>query len=162
MMLGEVVRMRGVFTKAHWLRGVTSTEVEQRVGFRLGRLADGWWLCFMTEMPLPQDFEFLGYGTASGVAEQGHLPNPLDPGSAEQRLLDDCFDLGRLKSQAIDEIFALSGPDRLAKVIPAAEDSGEPDGPAGKGVEQWTLVRDKPFRVAAFLPRGAIYDGNYI
>lgn len=92
----------------------------------------------------------------------GHLKNPTDPRNAEQRLLDDGYNVPAMKDRLISEVFALDGPDRLAKVEPVRDEFGENDYPAGSGVPQWTLSKPKQFKVAAFIKAGQTYLGNYV
>lgn len=162
MKVGEEQRMKGFFTKALYLRGRTATEVERRLGYRAGRLAEGWWLCFLLEMPVAAEFEVRGYSQMSGGVAQGHLPTPPDPRNAEQRLKGGGHDLSRIKAGLIADTFKLRGPDRLAKVIPARAAFGDMDYPPGSGIPQWTLIREKRFRVAAFVEPGKTYQGNYV
>ncbi|QZH74961.1 MAG: hypothetical protein JY451_15170 [Erythrobacter sp.] len=163
MAVGDRVTKRGFFTKALYLRSQPSHELEQRLGYRTGRLSQGWSLLFMDDMLTETDFEFRGYSQMSGGVAQGHLPNPPDPRNSEQWLRDNNFDLPRLKQKIIREVFAYTGHERLAKVVPLAGEFGEDDYPPGSGIPQWTIVRPKgvQFRVAAEIGPGMVYLGNY-
>lgn len=159
--VGGTANLRGFFTKALYLRSQPSREVETRLGYRAGRLADGWWLCFLLQMPRVADFEVRGYSQMSGGVSQGHLASPPDPRNAEQRLAGDGVDLVQVKSKLIANTFQLSGPDRLAKVIPVRGESGESDYPPGSGIPQWTLTKALQFKVAAFIGPRDVYKGMY-
>jgi hypothetical protein len=162
MNLDEIVFRRGFFTKALWLRMQPADPLEARIGYRSARLADGWWLLFMLEVPRVDEFEVRGYSHLSGGVVQGHLPSPPDPRNAEQRLHDGGYDLARIKSSLIGNSFRIDGPERLAKVLPVRSEFGLDDYPPGTGIAQWTLTRAKAFRVAAFMGPGQVYDGYYV
>ena len=162
MLINTTIDRCGFFTKAHWLRMQTSAEVERRVGYRAGRLTQGWYLLFLTKVPTPEQFEFRGYSYLSGGIERGHLPIPPDPRNVEQRLKAGGYDIARMKQNVIRDVFRLDGSNRLAKVIPVQDEFGAEDYPVGSGIEQWALTVPLPFRVAAFIGPGQTYQGNYI
>jgi len=156
---GQFVRLTGFFTKARFLRQQPTSELERRLGYAQGRLATGWWLLFLEQMPTPDDFEYMGYSYMSGGAVQGHLrPGP----TAEEQLKAGKFDVFGMKRRTILQTFRLSGPDRLAKVVPVAEQSGLMPYPPGTGFPQWKLVR-RPltFRVWGRIGPGQVYSGDY-
>jgi hypothetical protein len=159
MQVGDVVLKGGFFTQALYLRGQSSAELERRLGYGAGRLAQGWRLLFMLDLPGVEDFEFRGYTHFSGGVVQGHL-NPPDKRTAEDRLRESGVDVLRSKQKVIREVFRLHGPNRLAKVIPVRTGT---EYPPGSGIPQWTLVRgrEKRFEVAAFVAPGQLYNGNY-
>jgi hypothetical protein len=155
--------MSGYFTQAHYVRFQPAAELERRLGYRSGRLGEGWWLCFMMEMPATEDFEVRGFTQMSGGITQGHLASPPDPRNSEQRLKDGGYDLGRIKACLVAATFTLSGPKRLCKVVPVRGEFGSEDYPPGSGIPQWTLLKSRPkrFKVAARVGQGEIYTGNY-
>lgn len=164
LVVGQPVTLAGFFGKALFLRSQPAAELERRLGYRAGRLQQGWWLLFLTRMPRPEEFEFAGYSHLSGGVVQGHLPAPPDPRGAEARLRDGGYDLDGLKRDTIAGTFTLSGAERLAKVIPVAPQEGEPgipDYPPGSGVPQWKLIQPLPWHVAAFVGPGEEYRGMY-
>lgn len=160
---GDPVRRAGFFTRAVGLRSKSQDDLERSLGFKAGRLAHGWWLGFMTELPGQDDFEFAGYSHLSGGVEQGHLASPPDPRSMHRRLIDERRDVVRLKASAIAS-FTLEGAQRLAKVFPVAKPSGvEDDYPPGTGLPQWKLLpgHEKPFAIVAFIRPGDRYLGDF-
>jgi hypothetical protein len=161
LQVGGTANLRGFFTKALYLRNQPSLEVERRLGYRAGRLDEGWWLCFLLQMPRGDDFEVRGYSQMSGGVAQGHLASPPDPKNAEQKLKADGFDMAKIKGDLIVNTFRLSGPERLAKVIPARGEFGENDYPPGSGIPQWTLTKPLQFMVAAFVGPREQYMGFY-
>lgn len=161
MNVGDTLSAKGFFTQAMWLRMQAQETLEDRLGYKRGRLREGWYLLFMVQMPRADQFEVRGYSHMSGGVALGHLPNPPDPRNSEQRLRDGGYDLRRIKESLVRETFTLNGHLRLAKVIPIARASGVDDYPVGSGIPQWTLVTDLNFRCAAVVAPGAMYTGLY-
>lgn len=161
MKVGAEISLRGYVTKAHWLRSKSPGEVEALVGYREGRLRDGWTLLFLLQLPSAAEFEFRGHSYMSGGIIRGHLAGASSRPNAEQRLIADGIDIARLKAGIIQNVFRTSGSNRLAKVIPIADPHGQNDYPVGRGVEQWELVRALPFKVAARMGPGETYSGLY-
>ncbi len=159
--VGQTVEMDGFFTQAKWLRGRAPSDVERRIGYRSGRLRDGWYLMFLMRKPSVLEFELRGMSYMSGGVEQGHLPDPPDPRTAERRLGDDGFNVSGIKKKLVDEIFRVNGPGRLCKVVPIADPFGDSDYPPGSGIPQWILTRELPFRVAAVVGPRQTYSGTY-
>jgi hypothetical protein len=160
--LNARVRKTGFVTKALFLRGRTTSELEDRLGYAEGRLCNGYWLLFLEQMPTPGDFEFMGYSQMSGGIPLGHL-NPPGGLTAEQSLRAGGMDMLRLKQKFIRETFKLSGPERLAKVIPLDPAHGPMPYPPGSGIPQWRIVEPGLlFRVAEQIAPGSAYLGRYI
>lgn len=169
--VGEMQQLRGDFSKALYYRMQPSHMVEDRIGYRKGRLRDGWWLMFLLEMPTVQQFEYRGYSHLPGGIAQGHLPAHADDPNVEQRMRAAGVNLSGnsmqqigLKQRTIAETFRLDGPWRIAKVRPVAAEHGdpdEPDYPPGLGIPQWTLTTPLRWVAAAFVPPGGQYLGNY-
>ena len=159
--IGAKPVLTGFLTKAVFLRSQPASELEVRLGYASGRLASGWWLLWLTRMPTPADFEFMGYSQMSGGIPQGHLARPGGR-TAEASLAAGGYDLLRLKQKAIADTFRLSGPDRLAKVIPRNGATGPMPYPPGSGIPQWKIVPPGlPFLVVAMIGPGGIYRGSY-
>lgn len=161
MTKGETPWCDGFFTKAFWLRMQTSAELERRLGYRTGRMNDGWYLLFLLQMPTPDQFEFRGYSYLSGGVAQGHLANPPDRRNVEQQMRDEGKNLPQIKQRIIQDVFRLDGPERLAKVIPKRDPFGADDYPAGSGIAQWKLTTPLPFKVVDFFAPGQTYTGFY-
>lgn len=163
MQVNDEVFKDGYITKALYLRMQSPREVERRLGFRTGRLDQGYWLLFLEQRLVPSDFEFRGYTQMSGGVSQGHEDSPPDPRNAEQRLRDDGYDLLAMKERIVRDVFKYSGAERLAKVIPRARAFGDKDYPQGDGIPQWEITRTGGvrFRVAAALGPNEVYRGNY-
>lgn len=154
----QQILLKGYVTKALFLRQQPSSELERRLGYASGRLAQGWWLLFLERMPIPDDFEFRGYSQMSGGVAQGHLRKGP---TAEQELITGRFDVVSMKRRIILQTFRLSGPDRLAKVVPIDGPTGVVPYPPGSGVPQWELTRPMAFRVWGRIDPGDVYSGDY-
>jgi|SRR5215469_7432091 len=158
--VGTIDFFKGNFTKALYLRGQSSTELERRLGYGPGRLASGWWLLFALDRPAPGNFEFGGYTYFSGsrIGDPG-----LGTGRphVEDDLLQNFGGTAGMAAAKARHIAALEldGANRLAKVIPVAKGT---DYPVGAGIYQCN-VGPAPIRckVAAYIPPNGKYLGNY-
>lgn len=170
--VGEMQQLKGDFSKALYYRGQSSAEVERRIGYRAGRLREGWWLMFLTVLPRPDQFEYRGYSQMSGGRVQGHLPQFNSGPTAEDRLKSGgqnltgiAYQERGMKQQTLTEVFCLNGPERQAKVRPVAREHGDPDipdYPPGAGIPQWNLTHPLSWVAAAFVAPGQSYLGGYL
>ena len=163
-MIGSIETSAGYITQAKFVRMQSASELERRLGFRAGRLKDGFKLMFLIDVLVPDDFEFRGYTQMSGGIERGHKAAFAKGPNAEQRLASDGVDLRRLKEKICRETFAYQGADRLCKVVPHAAPFGDADYPAGTGIPQWEILRNrsKRFKVADLVAPGQAYSGMYL
>ncbi len=90
---GEVQKLNGDFSKALYYRMKSSSEIERLIGYRAGRLREGWWLMFLTVIPGIDQFQYRGYSQMSGGIVRGHLPQKRGGPTAERRLRDGGFNL---------------------------------------------------------------------
>jgi hypothetical protein len=157
--VGVIDQFKGNFTKALYLRSQGSTELERRLGYGAGRLANGWWLLFALARPAPGSFEFGGYTHFSG----SRIGNPT-LGSGRPHVEDDLLrnfggpaGMAAAKARHVAAL-ELSGPNRLAKVIPV---DGGSDYPVGSGIYQCNVTTPIRCKVAAYVPPGGTYLGNY-
>lgn len=164
--VGDTIDMRGYFLQLHYIKGQSPAELERRIGFRLGRLSQGWFLFFMTRLPTPDDYEMHGYTHFSGGMVQGHLAHVSPPPIQEQRLVLEQgwsgADVRRFKEKQIVRQFSIAGPQRLAKVIPVVDHSAAETYPPGSGIPQWKAVRPLPFLVKSALGPGEAYTGGWL
>lgn len=167
---GRSFEARGFFTQARYLRGQPPDEIERRLGYRPGRLRQGYWLLYLTRLPTVGEFGLRGYSHLSGGVEQGHLPESAGKPHAEARLAAEGFDVETLKRNALNEAFTLSGERRLAKILPLApegpvhgdgRDAKEPEYPPGSGIPQWVLTELLPWRAVALVAPGDSHRGSY-
>ncbi|MEO0462041.1 MAG: hypothetical protein AAF127_02850 [Pseudomonadota bacterium] len=163
MAVGTVRALSGFITQAKYLRSKTTLEVERRLGYRSGRLAQGYTLWFLLDPLRPEDFEFRGYTQMSGGVPMGHKPSHANDPNAEESLRAGGYDVDAIKRRICEETFKYSGPDRLCKVTPNAPVFGENDYPPGSGIPQWEILRHraKRFKVAAEIAGDGRYTGDY-
>lgn len=156
MEVGDSLSIKGYITQLHFVAKKTGAQLESLLGFKAGRMGLGWAMLHLAKMPKPSDVQFRGYSRMSGGIAKGHLKNPLDKRTAEQKLEDDEYDVVKLKEAIIKTVFTISGTKRLVKIIPNRKPSGNKDYPPGAGIPQWELVKPLKFKVAAvILPDGA-------
>ncbi len=157
--VGIIDTFKGNFTKALYLRSHNSAELERRLGYGAGRLGQGWWLIFALDKPPASGFEFGGYTHFSG----SRIGNPA-LGAARPHVQDElakhlggAAGVANAKTSHVQQI-ELTGPNRLAKVIPVAPGN---DYPVGAGIYQCNVTVPIRCKVAAFIPPGGTYTGNY-
>ncbi len=164
--VGDIIDMKGYFLQLHFIRGQSPAELERRIGFRPGRLSQGWYLFFMTRLPRPDDYEMHGYTHFSGGMVQGHLKHTTPPPVQEQLLIKEqgwsAADVRRFKERQIATQFSISGHQRLAKVIPVIDHSAIETYPPGSGIPQWKGLNPLPFKVKAALGPGQPYLGDFL
>jgi hypothetical protein len=159
--VGTEAKFFGNFTQAKYLRNHSAAELERRIGYGPGRLAEGWWLLFALEKPDPLHFEFGGYTYFSG-ARIGDPRLGAARGTVDASLNADLggdAQLLEVKKRQIEGM-TLVGYDRLTKVIPVAAGS---EYPIGSGIYQCNIKETGPIRckVAAFVAPGDTYTDNY-
>lgn len=163
--LGQKAPLSGNITTLIWIAARTPRNVEQSLGYGMGRLSAGYYICLLAEPLRPEDFEFDGTTLRSG----GRLGLPSNDPVTEQarkRVHQEIFDdysedgYAQLQSRVLDTIPA-TGSDRLAKVVPfTRHDSnmGAADQyPMGGGGLQWRIKQPgKVFFVAAIVDSSAV------
>ena len=165
--IGSITQAKGCVTRLIDVNNRSQQELEDRVGFRRGRLAKGYYILVLKERLTPEDIQFFGYTYMSG-GKHG-LPSN-DPAvergrkSAEQALIEQLGQQGlkSLKAMRARE-HQLSGSERLVKIIPEIRHD-ELMGPADQypaapgGIMQLNLVRPKAFLVAAHVDPDNTFD----
>jgi len=155
MEVGDTLSVKGYITQLHFVAKKSGPQLESLLGFKAGRLGYGWAMLHLAKVPKPSEFQFRGYSQMSGGISKGHLKNPIDKRTAEQKLEDDNYDVVKLKEAVIKNVFVISGAKRLVKIIPNKKPSGTKDYPPGAGIPQWELIKPLKFKVAAvILPDG--------
>ncbi len=181
--VGALDRFSGNVTTMQWIvpgnRGMT----ERNLGYHMGRLDRGFSILVLKQMPEPEDFEFAGTTLRSG----GREGLPAESKAADElrarvhdNILrdlrrdgqvgeDDALKAYREKQRKVLASISLSGPQRVAKVIPAIRHNDElrpsQQYPMGAGGLQWVVLgrdsrparRGLLFLVAAFVhPSGEV------
>jgi hypothetical protein len=162
---GDTPRCRGYVTTLISVINRPSDELERRLGYNSGRLAQGWALLLLKQSVTGGEFEFAGYTHLSG----GRIGNP-HLGNSRPRVQDDLqtmlADPSGFATRFAQNNFVLSGPNRIVKIIPTGTADpalSEPDQyPVGTGIPQWILTREKLFLVAVVVPTGRRYSGGGI
>jgi len=167
--VGQETRATGYVLRLDAIRGQPPAELERRLGYRVGRLAQGWRLLFLLERPAPEQVELRGYTHWSDGAPSGHLlPEAARAGRRAEDLLQSqhgfsAQDLLKTKRGIIDRYFLLQGPSRIVKVLPVITHSDAETYPPGTGIQQWRLAEPPlRFRVKALVPPGQAYTGDWL
>jgi len=161
--VGETVSRKGFITQLIWVINQSSAELERRLGFSGGRLADGWALLLCKEEIHAGEFRFAGYTQLSG----GQVGHP-SLGTARPNVHDDLqhtlADPSGFSERFAHENMKLSGSHRIVKVVPASDPdptlSDAESFPPGSGVPQWILTVPKRFLVSAIVRPGVSYGGG--
>lgn len=159
--------MTGFCTHAFLLRGKSLTNLEDLLGYRRGRLANGATILFLDRLPVPEDFQLAGYTYFSDGAVQGHKLDPADrdPFRMESLLQSEHgWSHGQIqayKQKMIGTKITIAGHERLAKLLPVTRPTPGEGYPPGKGIFQVNVVRPLPFRVKANVGPGQLWLGDY-
>lgn len=137
MHLNENIQVWGCITQEKYIMGRSAAELERILGFHNGRLRQGFVVAALDQVPAANEFEFLGY---TQVAEHRH------DASATKNL-----DINKLKEMVRRDVFAVSGINRLVKVLANIPHqlsmSNDDQYPPGLGVPQWKLTRSVGARI---------------
>jgi len=159
--VGGIVLKRGYVATEDYFGGVTSTVLEKRLGYRAGRLSDGWYVLFLVSKLRPDEFEVCGYNQMSGGISVGRVANPPDLRNSKKKLTSDGYDMNKIKTELVNNTFRIIGHKRLTQIIPVRREFGGNDDPRGALIPQWKITAPKPFRVAKLIQPGEMYRGNY-
>jgi hypothetical protein len=166
--VGTLKQMTGYCTHAFLLRGKTLEQLEDLLGYRRGRLVTGATILFLKQLPGPDDFQFAGYSYFSDGAVTGHKLNPADrdPYRMESLLKSEHgwseTQIRTHKQKMIGTKIVVSGPERLAKLIPVTAHSPGEEYPPGQGVFQVKITRALPFEVKSIVPPNQKWLGDYV
>lgn len=141
MQLHEIIQVKGCITQEKYIKGKSPRELERLLGFHKGRLDAGAVIAVLIQLPVPNQFELLGYSQV-----------------AEHRFNEDAIkglSVSTLKELVVRESFTLVGPKRLVKIIPLMNHdrlmSSDLQYPPGLGVPQWKLTSRLSARVVEIL-----------
>jgi hypothetical protein len=146
MHVGETIHPKGFFTQLKYLAGQSLSEIERRLGYRTGRLAQGAYVVQACDLPGLNEFNLMGYSQVSG--DRFKTNGQYDTGKLNA--ISGNAHAAELKAIAYSR-WQISGPDSLVKVIPVISHSDWETYPPGTGVPQWEVTAPLRCRVAAFV-----------
>ena len=158
IILGQSVVLSGNVTTLQWIKPGAEAETEAALGFQRGRLAQGYWILVLKQMPRPDQFRFDGTTLNSG----GRLGLPAATPAADSmrpkvhdQIIAQRGDAGYtdLQTRVLRDT-QLQGERRIAKVLPGIrhDTAMAPSAqyPAGGGGLQWSIAPPGlPFLAAA-------------
>ena len=155
MKVGDKVSMGGYFTRLLWVAGQPANELEDRIGYHRGRLAQGYLFLAITETIRADEIELVGHSHFSG-GRIGH-PSLNNRMSAEDSLRRNIGDAGiQVQRQKIATLLNAGGSDTGVKVLPQIRHdpamSNAAQYPVGTGIPQFNLTAKKIFSVIASVP----------
>jgi hypothetical protein len=147
--VGKPLNEKGCFTRLKEIAGASLSEIEIRLGFRTGRLAQGAYILQACELPSAQGFELIGYT---------HVP--LDRFMTNEQYdkrksdaIHGPHDHDKLKKNVVIPSWQLSGPNSLVKVVPVIPHTdSETYPPSSNRIGQFLITTPLRCRVAAFVP----------
>ncbi len=164
----DIMRLRGDVSTMGAYRGLSSWELEYRIGYETGRLAYGYDIYKLCEKVFPRDFIWKdqtlfsgGWRLDSGLTrdgEESYYAQAFDLFRAElgKRLSNDELSvdayLAKFMNVETSKMNVRIGPEQIVKILPVAPDPGKgvfwlkkyPNSKA-RGTNQWTLVCEKMF-----------------
>lgn len=156
--LGQHLTLSGNVTTLQWIKPGFEAQTEAALGFHRGRLAQGYWILVLKQLPRPDQFRFDGTTLNSG----GRLGLPAATTAADlQRHKVHDQVMGQrgaagyadLQARSLRDI-RVTGEQRIAKVLPGTRHdvhmAPSAQYPAGGGGLQWALLPPGlPFLAAA-------------
>lgn len=146
MNIGDRIEMKGFVTSEKFLLHQTLPEIERRLGFQEGRLAEGAIFLVAERIPQKGEFETRGYSQVAG-----HKHVPLEG-----------YNKDVLQTKAQEAM----SEDRLIKVVPRKTHNpnihDDIQYPPGSGVPQWEVTSKIPFKVESIVEEGGKYVGRQI
>jgi hypothetical protein len=147
MLVGEIIKVSGCFTKEKFIAGRTLAEMEKILGFHAMRFASGITVAALLELPQINEFDVSGY---TNVA-------------SHKFRLSAGLDVNVLKKNAMST-WTTMGFERLVKVRPVLQHREDlhPDVqyPPGRGVPQWIAKVPLKARIIAIVT--GYPNGRYI
>lgn len=147
MHLHEYINVWGCITQEKYIMGRPVAELETILGYNMGRLRKGYVVAALEMIPSNDQFELLGY---TQVAE--HRMN-VDTSKG--------LDINKLKDMVRKDSFAVTGINRLVKILPNIPHqiymSNDEQYPPGQGVPQWKLTKMMTAKIIAVIPESKIY-----
>lgn len=161
--INQRVKRGGFVTPLLSVINQSAGELERRIGYASGRMAKGWALLFLKENVEGHEFRYAGYSHFSG----GRIGHPRG-GDARTRVEDDLAKLvgsvADMRAKGAARIFQLTGPNRIVKLIPTADENADLEThenyPVGTGIPQFILTEQKWFVVGAIVGAGMVHLGG--
>jgi hypothetical protein len=134
--MAAILYYKGFFTTVGWLKGRTLQEIESLLGFQRDRLNWGARVYIAFRLPQIDEFELAGYSqVASHQTQEQYGSNLNSPQNKSE------MDAYKVKKGLAMSCWAMSGKDRIVKILPAKRHSDLiPDAiqyPPGQGIPQW-------------------------
>ena len=158
MKVGDHMSVGGYATRLLFLAGQTPNELETRIGYHRGRLAQGFWLLVLAEQVRPADVELVGYSHFSGgkIGHPSQSARPTVESAAADQFGAEFLTHSKMR---LASSFAEVGAQRLVKVLPAirhdAAMANADQYPPGSGIPQFNLTTNKRFLIAIKVAAGA-------
>jgi len=160
---GRTIKCKGCVTRLIGVINRPPEDLEERLGYNHGRLANGWALLLLKEPLTGSDFRFAGYTYLSG----GRVGDP-HLGDSRPNVHDDLqpmlADPSGFADRFAREKMPLSGSERIVKIIPLSDpDPALSDAdryPVGSGIPQWILTTAKKFLVSVVVRPGRRHLGG--
>jgi hypothetical protein len=156
--LGHPVILSGNVTTLQWIKPGAEAETEAALGFQRGRLAKGYWILLLRQLPRPDQFSFdgttLNSGGRLGLPAASTLADRQRPRVHDQILAQrGPTGYADLQTRALREA-RVQGEHRIAKVLPGTRHDAvlapSLQYPAGGGGLQWSISPPGlPFLAAA-------------
>lgn len=152
--VGKTTYQKGCFTLLKQIAGQTLHELEIRLGFRYGRLAQGTYVVQASELPTENQFDLIGYTNVS--IDRMLTDDKYDKNKAIN--IHGNYDHAILKRNIVIPSWDISGPNSLVKLIPVIEHSEIETYPSSQNrISQWLVNTEIRCSVIAFVPPGKIF-----
>jgi hypothetical protein len=156
--LGQQVILSGNVTTLQWIKPGHEAETEAGLGFQRGRLAQGYWIVVLKQLPRPDQFTFdgttLNSGGRLGLPVRIEAADKLRPKVHDQILArHGTAGYADLQARVLRDV-RVQGEQRIAKVLPGTRHDAamapSVQYPAGGGGLQWSITPPgMPFLAAA-------------
>jgi hypothetical protein len=156
--------IHGDISTLQWIKPGFENSTEASLGYRRGRLSQGYWILLLTSLPRPDQFEFAGTTLRSG-GKYGLPQGDKEAEAARPRVHDKIVqERGEAGYEQLQRTIlaatSVAGETRLVKIIPDIPHSDEMPAslqyPMGGGGLQWRLKKPGiPMLVAARIDRDA-------
>ncbi|MBN8633305.1 MAG: hypothetical protein J0L76_20920 [Rhodobacterales bacterium] len=158
LILGQPISLTGNVTTLQWIKPGFEAETEAALGYHRGRLAQGYWIMLLKQLPGPGQFTFdgttLNSGGRTGLPAATQAADHLRPKVHDQILAQrGAAGYADLQARVLTNV-QVQGEHRIAKVLPGTRHDAamapNQQYPAGGGGLQWVITAPGlPFLAAA-------------